>query len=180
MLRSTTAMRSSSQCSAYFTRSRSISARLACAPYTSSSAKARPSSSTGWRAQKSRACAAGSSSPPRSSWYRNWSASSRAFLRRVILSGASRPGPPRVACCRRGWLRTPAPHAADELGHLERGLRGLLAAVAYLAARAVPRLLLAEGGDHAEGRRHAGGERDLADPRGPLARDVLEVRRLAA
>jgi len=33
-----------------------------------------------------------------------------------------------VACCRRGWLRTPAPHAADELGHLERGLRGLLAA----------------------------------------------------
>src|SRR3990170_1106703 len=85
-----------------------------------------------------------------------------------MLPGAARPARPA------------GPHAVDEPGHLDRGRGGLLAAVAHLAARAVPRLLLAERGDHAERRRHAGRERDLADAGGGLARDVLEVRRLPA
>jgi hypothetical protein len=68
---------------------------------------------------------------------------------------------------------------ADPLDHLQGRLGCLLAAVAHVAARARPRLLLRQRRNDAERRGHAGGERDVADAGGGLARHVLEVRRLA-
>jgi hypothetical protein len=72
------------------------------------------------------------------------------------------------------------PQLADPFGHLEDRLRSLLAAVAHFATRACPRLLLGQGRDHSEPRRHAGVERDLPDARGGFTRDVFEVGSLVA
>src|SRR5206468_5134501 len=68
---------------------------------------------------------------------------------------------------------------AEPFGHLQGGLRGLLAAVADVPARARPRLLFGQRRDDAERGRHARGERDVANPGRRLARDVLEVRGLS-
>src|SRR5262245_53511782 len=63
----------------------------------------------------------------------------------------------------------------EPLDHLQRRLGGLFAAVSHVAAGTRPRLLLGERGDDAEGGGHTGRERDVPDPRGGLARDVLEM-----
>src|SRR5215510_3867895 len=180
MLRSTTAIRSRFQCSANCVMAWSIFAWFVLTPRTSASPNARVSSSTGWRAQNSSSCGIGSSAPVRSSWYRNWSATSRAFLR---LPAERRPAglsAPDMSRTRRASPRPMIAELADPLGHLQRRLGGLLAPVADVAARSRPRLLLGQRRDDAERRRHAGGERDVADAGGGLARDVLEVRSLPA
>src|SRR5215470_10583950 len=180
MLRSTTAIRARSQCSANWEMAWSIFAWFILAPRTSASPNARVSSSTGWRAQNSSSCRLGSSAPVRSSWYRNWSATSRAFLR---LPAERRPAglsAPDMSRTRGASPRPVITELADPLGHVQRRLGGLLAPVADVAARPRPRLLLGQRGDDAERRRHAGGERDVADAGGGLARDVLEVRSLSA
>src|SRR3989442_15402172 len=151
MFRSTTAMRSRSQCSAYWRISSSVLAWCCLVPRTRVSAKTRVSSSTGWRVQNSAACGVGSSSPWSSSWERNCSATSRAFRRLPTVT-----------------------HLADERGHLQRGVSRLLAAVAHLSARPLPRLLLRQRRDDAERRRHPRRQRHVADPRGSLPRHVLE------
>src|SRR5574341_490086 len=99
----------------------------------------------------------------------------RAGLRSPGLR-ATRGAPTRADLTRRTEV---APYLPDEFRHLERRLGGLLAAVPDLATGARPRLLLAEGADDAEGDRHAGRQRDVADARRRLAHDVLEVRRLS-
>src|SRR5204862_7700667 len=100
-----------------------------------------------------------------------------------MLAGSARPRPGLGArglhAMRGAPTRSMPAHVLDPLRHGERGLRSLSAAVAYRATRPLPRLLLAECRDHAEGRGHAGRKGDLADPRARLARDVLEVLRLA-
>src|SRR5437867_8952155 len=179
MLRSTTAIRSRSQCSANCVMAWSIFAWFVLAPRTSASANARVSSSTGWRAQNSSSCGLGSSSPLRSSWYRNWSATSRAFRRLPTERRPTGLSASDMSRTRGGPPRPMIAQLADPLGHLQGRLGRLFAPVAHVPARARPRLLLRQRRDDAERRRHARGERDVADSRGGLARDVLEVRSLA-
>src|SRR5215470_18272276 len=178
MLRSTTAIRSRSQCSANCVIAWSIFAWFVLAPRTSASAKTRVSSSTGWRAQNSSSCGLGSSASLRSSWYRNWSATSRALRRLPAerrLEGLSASD---MARARGTPPRSMVAELAEPLGHLQGGLCRLLAAVADVPTRARPRLLFRQRRDDAERGGHARGERDVANPGGRLACDVLEVRRL--
>ena len=75
--------------------SSSIFASWSLVPRTSASANSRASGSTGWRDQNSSKCGSGLPSPWTSSWYRSWSASSRAFRRRPISARPFRaPEPP--------------------------------------------------------------------------------------
>src|SRR2546425_908741 len=116
MLRSTTAIRSRSQCSANCEITWSIFAWFALVPRTRASPNTRVSPSTGWRAQNSTSCGVGSSSPWRSSWYRNWSATSRVFLRLPILSGAVRP-PWAARGPRRAHVAPTRPFTRSGRGH---------------------------------------------------------------
>src|SRR5215510_8525576 len=179
MLRSTTAIRSRFQCSANCVMAWSIFAWFVLTPRTSASAKTRVSSSTGWRAQNSSSCGAGSSSLLRSSWYRNWSATSRALRRLPAerrLDGLSASDMTRT----RGTPpRSMVAELAEPFSHLQGGFRGLLAAVADVSARARPRLLFCQRRDDAERGGHTRRERDVANPGRRLARDVLEVRGLS-
>src|SRR5438128_959602 len=184
MLRSTTAIRWRSQCSVNCEIIWSIFAWFTLVPRTRASPNTRVSAFTGWRAQNSTSCGVGSSSLLRSSWYRNWSATSRVFLRLPILSGAVRPpeaagglhGATTRPFARAGYARgmtrpftrsgrgrargaptrPTVPQLMDPLGHLQGRIGGLLTAVAHLATRSLPRLLFTQGRDEPEGRRHAG------------------------
>src|SRR5438093_4801983 len=178
MLRSTTAIRSRSQCSANCVMAWSIFAWFVLAPRTSASANARVSSSTGWRARTSSSCGLGSSWPLRSSWYRNWSATSRAFLR---LPTDRRPAGLSASDMSRTRGAPPRPmvtQLTNPLGHLQCRLGRLFASVAHVPTRARPRLLFRQRRDDAERGGHTRRQRDVADSRRGLTRDVLEVRGL--
>src|SRR2546426_5824072 len=71
-------------------------------------------------------------------------------------------------------------HLGQHAGRRERRLGRLVALVPRLAAGTRHRLLERLRRQHAEPDREAMGERDVAEPARRLARDVLEVRRLAA
>ena len=74
----------------------------------------------------------------------------------------------------------PRAQEAEDVGHLERGARGLGALVALRAAGTGLGLLAVVAGEHAEGDRDARLERGQLEPARGLAGDVVEVRRLAA
>ena len=166
MLRSTTAMRSRSQCSAYCAMSWSILPWCCLVPRTSD---------VGERA------GVGVDRMPRPELVlvRHRIAGARGG--RAGRGTAARPPEPlrRLPITRRRTRRRALVERAHERRHLERGLGGLLAPVADVAARALPRLLLGERGDHAEGRGHAGVERDALDAGRRLPGHEVEVRRLA-
>ena len=68
----------------------------------------------------------------------------------------------------------------DEGGHFNDGGGGLFAAIADDAPGPGPGLIFIEGRDDAEAGRDARGQGDVSDARRRFARDVLDMRSLAA
>ena len=100
------------------------------------------------------------------------------FDARIGRRGAGRTTADAVVL--RGAPRRVHGKRAQQRHHLDRGRRRFFALVAFLATEPVERLLAGVDGQDAEDDRHAGIERDAGDPGRALARDVLEVRGVAA
>src|SRR5437763_1590034 len=157
MLFSTTPTRSSRQCSAASATRRSNSGSPAIALAARSAPRSKPSGTRPNPPASRATSVAIDGRPDNSQAYRSWRARARA-----LVSGG----------------------CTAELGQdVRRGesrLGRLVAFVPGRAARPRHRLLERFSGQHPEPDGEAMGERDGAEPAGRLARDVLEVRRLAA
>src|SRR5918996_1172970 len=98
-----------------------------------------------------------SGSPDISQAYRTWSARARALVSRRSTA-----------------------ESGEDVRRLQSRLRRLVSLVPHLAPRTRQRLLEVVGGEDAEPDRDAGRQGDVAQAPRRLARDVLEVRGLAA